>query len=229
MKKLFFVIALSLYSLTGFTQTNAQQIIAATEAVDATLPQINILIKQGEKGQAKALIGQALKQIVQIEADRKRLEQSGQMSDENLPSLAQLQETKRYLQNKANQLRFCVYIICEAQLFGEEFPSFCEETSSLLSENSFSFEEDEYDAEWIITVKAKTRTHKLQETGGMTTYYSFADANITIKKATTGKRICQKSVSEKGGSMHSYAQAGQQAYQLLAPVVSRTIMEQIEQ
>ena len=235
MRKLFFIL-LSVFSLNVFAQNNlqstqlVQQIIEQTDAVDATLPQINILIKKGEKGQAKALIEKTLKQVERIEADRKRLTQMGESDDAEVPSLAQLQETKRYLTNKANQLRYtAVYITCAANLFGEDYSAFCEKTNGLLTDFDVSFVESEENAEWVINVTATAREHTKNEQTGTTIYYAYADADLSIIKTATGKRVCQKRLSEKGGHFRSYDQAAQEAYKYLIPKISAIIKEQITQ
>ena len=208
----------------------AQQIIEQNDAVDATLPQINILIKKGEKGQAKALIDKTLKQVEQIEVDRKRLTQMGEEDDAEVPSLAQLQETKRYLTNKANQLRYtAVYITCAANLFGEDYVSFCEEINGALTDFDVSFVDDEESAEWVVSVTAKAREHTKNEQNGTTTYYAYADAEMEVVKTATGKRVCQKRLSEKGGHFRGYNQAAQEAYKYLVPKISAVIQEQMAQ
>lgn len=208
----------------------AQQIIEQNDAIDATLPQINILIKKGEKGQAKALIEKTLKQVEQIEIDRKRLTQMGETDDAEVPSLAQLQETKRYLTNKVNQLRYtAIYITCAANLFGEDYMSFCEEVIGALTDFDVSFVDDEESAEWVVSVTAKAREHTKQEMNGMTTYYAYADAELSIVKTATGKHVCQKRLSEKGGHFRDYDKAAQEAYKYLIPKITAVIKEQISQ
>lgn len=227
------IILLSALSLTLFAQSNqqlSQHIIEQNDAVDATLPQINILIKKGEKGQAKALIEKTLKQVEQIEIDRKRLTQMGDAEDAEVPSLAQLQETKRYLTNKAIQLRYTmVYVTCAANLFGEDYMSFCEEINSALTDFDVSFVDDEESAEWVVSVTAKAREHTKQEMNGTTTYYAYADAELAIVKTASGKRICQKRISEKGGHFRGYNYAAQEAYKFLVSKISAIIKEQITQ
>lgn len=232
MKKLLLIL-LSVLSLTLFAQSNqqlAQQIIEQNDAINAALLQINILIKQGEKGQAKALIEKTLKRVEQIEIDRKRLTQMGDADDAEVPSLAQLQETKRYLTNKANQLRYtAVYITCVANLFGEDYSAFCEEINGALTDVDVSFVDDEDSAEWVVSVTAKAREHTKNEMNGTTTYYAYADAELAIAKTASGKRVCQKRVSEKGGHFRGYDKAAQEAYKYLVPKVSAIIKEQIQQ
>lgn len=226
------IILLSALSLTAFAQTGsrqlAQQITTEVDAIDATLPQINILIKKGEKAQAKTLIEKTIRQIEAVEADYKRLGQMNDAENADVPSLAQLQETKRYLTNKANQLRYtAIYITCAANLFGEDYSTFCEEINSALTEFDVSFIEDEESAEWVVSVTAKAREHTKQEMNGMITYYAYADAELSIVKTATGKRVCQKRLSEKGGHFRGYDKAAQEAYKYLIPKITAVIKEQI--
>lgn len=228
-----FIILLSALSLTAFAQTDsrqlAQQITMEVDAIDATLPQINILIKKGEKAQAKTLIEKTIRQIEVVEASYKRLGQMSDAENADVPSLSQLQETKRYLTNKANQLRYtAIYITCAANLFGEDYSSFCEEINSALTEFDVSFVDDEESAEWVVSVMAKACEHTKQEMNGTTTYYAYADAELSIVKTATDKRVYQKRLSEKGGHFHSYDKAAREAYKHLIPRLSAAIKEQIE-
>ena len=230
MRKIFFIL-LSVFSLNVFAQSTqqlSQQIMAETDAVDATLPQINILIKKGEKGQAKALIEQTLNLLEIIEADRKRLTKMGETDDSEVPSLAQLEEIKRYLTDKANQLRYtAVYITCAANLFDEDYSAFCEGLKGALTDFDVSFVDDEEDAEWIISVTSKACELIKNDRDGTTIYYAYTDADLTIIKTATGKRVCQKRIREKGGHFHSYKQAAEEAYKYLLHQTSAIIREQI--
>jgi len=232
--KLFTFILLSALSLTAFAQTDsyqlAQQITTEVDAVDATLPQINILIKKGEKGQAKTLIEKTLRQIETIEADYKRLAQMNDAENADVPSLAQLQETKRYLTNKANQLRYTnVYVRCEAKLFDGEYTALMDDIQSALSENNVSFVDSANVSDWTITITAKAREYNKADFGGMSTYFVYVDAKTVIIKTATGKRLQENSVTEKGGSPFGFEQAAQEACKAIVPKISAIIKEQIAQ
>lgn len=231
MKKLFLIHIVAL-SLTAFAQTDshqlARQVTTEVDAVDATLPQINILIKKGEKGQAKTLIEKTLRQIEIIEADYKRLAQINEAENADVPSLAQLQETKHYLTNKANQLRYTnVYIRCEAKLFDGEYSTLLDDIQSILSENNVSFVDSANVSDWTITISAKAREYNKAEFGGTSTYFAYVDAKTVIVKTATGKRLQENSVTEKGGSPFGFEQAAQEAYKAIVPKISAIIQEQI--
>ena len=234
MKTKLLIIILSALSLTVFAQTDArqlaQQITAEVDAIDATLPQINILIKKGEKAQAKTLIEKTIRQIETVEADYKRLGQMSDAESADVPSLSQLQETKRYLINKSNQLRYTnVYISCEAKLFDGEYGALLDEVQSALSEENVSFVDSANVSDWTVTITAKAREYNKAEFGGMTTYFAYVDAKTVIVKTATGKRLQENSVTEKGGSPFGFEQAAQEAYKTIVPKITAVIKEQITQ
>ena len=228
------LILLSVLSMTVFAQTNsvqlAQQITTEVDAIEAILPQINILIKKGEKAQAKTLIEKTIRQIESVEASYKRLGQMNDAENADVPSLSQLQETKRYLTNKANQLRYTnVYISCEAKLFDGEYGALLDEVQSALSENNVSFVDSANVSDWTVTITAKAREYNKADFGGMSTYFAYVDAKTVIVKTATGKRLQENSVTEKGGSPFGFEQAAQEAYHKIAPKITAVIKEQIAQ
>ena len=232
MKKLFFILitALSLTTVAQNPQQLAREITTEVDAIDATLPQINILIKKGEKAQAKTLIEKTIRQIETVEADYKHLWQMNDAENADVPSLSQLQETKRYLTNKANQLRYTnVYIRCEAKLFDGEYGALLDEVQKTLSESDVSFVDSVPISDWTVTITAKAREYNKAEFGGMATYFAYVDAKTSIVKTASGKRLQENSVSEKGGSPFGFEQAAQEAYKTIAPKISAIIKEQIAQ
>ena len=232
--KLLTLVLLSVFWLTAVAQTDTQrqtrQITMEIDAVDAMLPQINMLVKKGEKGQAKEMIEKALQQIEKTERHLKQLGQLDDTADEDMPSIAQIQETKTYLTNKLNQLRYTnIYVSCTAQLFGNEYSALKDEILSALSENNVSFVESEDVSDWTVNVIASAREFSKAEFGGMSSYFSYVDAKTVIVKTATGKRLQEKSISEKGGSPFGYEQAAQEAYKQLSSQISAIIKERIQQ
>jgi len=235
--KRIFIILLSIFSLTAFAQIDDEkrvqqlfsQIIEGMDVIDTSLPQINILIKKGEKSQAKSIIEKSLKEIEKIEKDRIRLAQT-EITDDNIPSLAQIQETKSYLIYKLNQLQYtnlCIY--CEAKLFDSKYEIFKNELQGFLAENNCSFVEDVQQADWVITINASAREGNTITTGSFVTYFSYVDLKLSIDNKANGKRIYQNAFSEKGGHTHNYEQAARQAYKDISPKISTIIKEQIQQ
>lgn len=230
MKRLL-ILFLSILSLITLAQTDsrqlAQQITTEEDAVDASLPQINILIKKGEKAQAKTLIEKTLRQIETIEADYKRLAQMNDAENADVPSLAQLQETKRYLTNKANLLRYtCIYLQCDAQLTDGEYTALKDDILTSLSDENVSFVDNVGMGDWTVTITAKVNECKKAD---FDAYFSYISAKTVMKKASNGKRVLDKTLTEKGGSPFGFEQAAQEAYKAIAPKISAIIKEQIQQ
>jgi len=234
MRTKLFVILYAVFSLAIYSQTNnqqlARQIIEEKEAVDAALPQINVLIKKGEKAQAKGMTENALKQIEDLILSHKRLTQLEESELGEVPSLVDIQEIKLYLIKKLNQLRYTnIYIQCEAELFSNDYSLFCEEVRTHLSDESISFVESADASDWAITIQSKAREHNKSDFGNMSSYTAYVDVRIIVVKEANGKRIIDKTISEKGVSPFGFDQAAQDGYKKISPKISSIIREQIEQ
>ena len=239
-----FIIFLSTLSLSVFAQTlptdNAERAKLARQLtrsipmelgkIEGNMPQINVLIKKGEKVQAKAMVDEALQKIAKIEEDQQKLAQLDEDADEETLMIAEVQEAKRYLIEKANKLRNAIgiYITCDAKLFDSEYPTFLKELQGELSQLGISFVDSVNQADWSISIKATAREYNKVELGGAANYFAYADAQLTIDKIANGKRVYEDAISEKGGHTHNYDKAAREAYKYLAPRISAIIKEQIE-
>lgn len=228
MKKVF-IIFLSVLSLTAFAQTEQMlHQIAIDLAKVEDMSQINILAKKGEKAQAKALAEEALWQIEKIEADQKRLARMDETLDEKTLMIPETQETKRYLMNRLNQLRYTnIYIICDAKLFDSEYGALLGDIQGALSASDVSFVDSANVSDWSVTITAKAREHTKPDFGGITTYFAYVDAKTVIEKTASGKRLYDNTFTKKGGSPVSFEQAATEAYQHLAPEISAAIKKEI--
>ena len=226
-------LSLAVYAQTGGTGRSeplVKRINMETEAVDAMLPQINILIKKGEKAQAKEMIEKALKQTAQAEVLIKHLLQTDEAAAEEVPSLAQIQETRQYLTDKANRLRYTgVYLQCEAEMFESDYPVLEAEVRNGLNGSDVLFADSAGVSDWTVTVSARAREYRKNDFGGILSYFSYVDARTTIVKASTGKRVYDNTFTEKGGSPLGFVQAAEEAYLQIAPLISEAIKKQIEQ
>lgn len=190
--------------------------------IEGAMPQINMLIKKGEKVQARTMVEEALQQIVKIEKDQKTLALLDENADDEILMTAELAEAKRYLTEKANKLRNAIgiYITCDAKLFDTEFPVFLKELQGDLSSLGVSFVDSVEQADWKISVTANTREYNKVDLGGATNYFAYADARLTIDKLANDKRIYEDALSEKGGHTHNYDKAAREAYKHLATRMS---------
>ena len=198
--------------------------------IEGAMPQINILIKQGEKAQAKAMVEEAMQQIAKIEADQKTLALLDDTADEETLMTAEVAEVKRYLTDKANKLRNAIgiYITCDAKLFSKENTAFLKDLQGELAQLGVSFVDSVNQADWSISIQAKAREYNKVELGGAANYFIYVDAQITMDKIANGKRVLEDAMSEKGGHTFNYEQADLDAYKHLTPRLSAAIKAQIE-
>lgn len=198
--------------------------------IEGSMPQINMLIKKGEKVQARTMVEEALQQIAKIEADQKTLALLDETADDETLMTAEVAEAKRYLIDKANKLRNAIgiYITCDANLFDSEYPTFLKELQGELSQLGVSFVDSVEQADWKINIKATAREYNKVELGGAASYFAYADATLIIDKLANGKRVYEDAISEKGGHTHNYEKAAREAYKYLVPRISAIIKEQLE-
>lgn len=198
--------------------------------IEGALPQINILLKKGEKAQAREMVNEALQKLSKIEADQRTLAQIDETADEETLMLEQVQFLKQYLVNKANLLRnaIALYISCDAQLFDEDYPTFLKDIQGELSKQGVSFVDSIEQADWSITIKATSREHNVIKNGEFATYFAYVDAQLAIDKISNGKRIFEDAMSAKGGHTYNYDKAAREAYHDLVPMISAIIKEQIQ-
>lgn len=243
MKKLFILLFLSLpvISLAQTLPTDSlervkmvKQLIRSIPMelgkIEGEMPQINMLIKQGEKVQARTMVEQALQQIAKIEADQKTLAQLDETIDDETLMTAELTEAKRYLTEKANKLSNAigVYVTCDAKLFDADNTAFIKELQGQLSQLGVAFVDTKEQADWAIEITAKAREYNKVELGGATNYFVYVDAQLTMDKIANGKRVLEDAMSQKGGHPLNYEQAALEAYQQLLPRLTTAIKSQIE-
>ena len=198
--------------------------------IEGIMPQINILIKKGEKMQARTMVEDALQQIAKIEEDQKTLALLDETADDEILMTAEVAEAKRYLIDKATKLRNAIdiYITCDAQLFDAENTAFLKDLQGELSQLGVSFVDSVNQADWSINIQAQAREYNKIELGGAANYFVYVDATLTIDKLANNKRVFEDAMSEKGGHSFNYEQAALDAYKHLVPRLSATIKEQIE-
>ena len=63
--------------------------------IEGIMPQINILIKKGEKVQARTMVEEALQQIAKIEADQKTLALLDETVDDEILMTSEVADAKR--------------------------------------------------------------------------------------------------------------------------------------
>ena len=116
-----------------------------------------------------------------------------------------------------------ICLTCTTDLFGRPYPTLQNELKGKLAVGGCSFTDEPADADWIIQVDVSAREQNIAVLGGMTSYFAYADARITIDKGATSQRIYENEISVKGGHTQNYTQAAKTAYKDLSRQLSEII------
>lgn len=208
-----------------------KKITVGLTKVETSLDQIDQLLASGQKVQARSMAEKTLPQFYEIDEAQKTLAAVDENADEE--SL-QLQET-RTLQHRLTGIiadlkhGINIYLECTADMFGTNYSALKSEIQGELSKLGCTFVNSPTESDWAIYVKAPARQYNKADFGGVSSYFSYVDATITIDKTSTGQRIFEDQISEKGGHTHNFEQAARQAYKDISPKISAIIKQQIQQ
>ena len=199
--------------------------------IETSLDQVDQLVANGQKMQARDLTAKTLPQFAEVDEAQKTLVAVDENADEE--SL-QLQET-RTLQSRLTgliaQLKhgINIYFECTADLFGKNYTALKAEIQGELSKLGCTFVNSANESDWAIYVTAPAREYRKTDYESNSSYFSYVDANIIVDKTTTGQRIFEDQISEKGGHTMNYEQAARDAYKQISPKISAIIKQQIMQ
>lgn len=208
-----------------------KKITVGLTKIETSLDQIDQLIATGQKIQARELAQKTLPQFYEIDETQKILAAVDENADEET---LQLQET-RTLQHRLTDIianlknGINIYLICNAYMFGQTYNALKGEIQGALSPMGCTFVRNTQEADWIITVTATAREYNKSDFGGVSSYFAYVDAKISIEKGATDQRVYEDAISEKGGHTHNYEQAARTAYKDISPKISKIIKEQIQQ
>ena len=146
----------------------------------------------------------------------------------------QLQETRtlqRRLISIVTQLKngINIYISVNADMFGTKYTALKSEIQGELSKTGCNFVSSATQSDWAVYVNAPSRQCNKAVFGGTSTYFVYVDANIVVEKTSTGQRIYENQISEKGGHTHNFEQAARAAYKEISPKISKIVLQQIQQ
>ena len=208
-----------------------KKITVGLTKIETSLDQIDQLISTGQKLQARELAQKTLPQFYEIDETQKILAAVDENADEET---LQLQET-RALQHRLTGViadlknGINIYLICNAYMFGQTYNALKGEIQGALSPMGCTFVRSGSEADWVITIAATAREYNKSDFGGVSSYFAYVDAKISIEKGATGQRVYEDAISEKGGHTHNYEQAARTAYKDISPKISKIIKEQIQQ
>ena len=206
-----------------------KKITVALAKIETTLEQTDQLIADGQKMQARDMAAKCLPLLMEVDETQKLLAAVDVNADRESLQLDETQVLQKRLTNVANQLKngINIYIACTADIFGPNYAALKGEIQGKLSKIGCTFLENTAQADWAISIKASARKYSKDERDGLSTYFCYADATMTVDKKLTGQRIYESKISEKGGHTFDYEHAAVDAYKYLAVKLIGIIQEQI--
>ncbi len=208
-----------------------RRIGANNAKIEVEIETIEAMIERGDKIQAKNSLPKIQALIEDIENDQ-RIMLSIEVSapDEDM-SVEETNRLKKRYQSLTADLKngINIYLICNAYMFGQAYNALKGEIQGSLSPMGCTFVRSSNEADWVITVTSTAREYNKSDWGGVSSYFAYVDAKISIDKRATGQRIYEDAISEKGSHTHNYEQAARTAYKNISPKISKIIKEQIQQ
>lgn len=225
------VVAFAYVKKSTLIRQMEKKITVSITKVETALDQVNEMINQGQKMQARESIKRLVPLFQELEQAQRILIAVDPMSDEESLQLAETKQLSQRYTRMAADLRngINIYLTCTAKLFSANFPTLKAEIQGELSKLGVSFVSNAAQADWIVTVNAAAREYNSMAFGSTTTYFAYVDINIAIEKKATGQRIYENEISEKGGHTKNFDYAAREAYKTLTPQVSAIIKEHIQQ
>lgn len=208
-----------------------KQITMALTRIETQLDNIDELINNGQKVEARSRLTPIIKDFLPVEQTQELLLAVDVNADaESL----QMEETKALQQRYAKMqsaLKNGIYVTlyCTSSLFDGSYDALPNIIKGDLSLIGCTFTEIEAEADWIVTITSSAREYTKNSLGNTTNYYSYVDSQIDIKKAKTGQIIYTDEFSIKGGDTRNYVLAAKVAYREIAPRLSEAIKERIQQ
>lgn len=208
-----------------------KKITVGLTKIETSLDQVDQLVANGQKLQAREIAEKTLPQFYEIDEAQKLLAAVDENADEESLQLQETRTLQRRLTGLVAQLKngLNIFFSCHAYMLGANYNALKSEIQGELSKLGTTFVPSAEQSDWAIYVTATAREYNKADFGNVSTYFVYVDAKIIIEKTTTGQRTYEDQISEKGGHTHGYEQAARDAYQHISPRISTIIREKIQQ
>lgn len=207
-----------------------KRITVNTTKIEMELATVSNMVANGNKSEAKQQLTTINTLFSDIENDQKvMLAIDGTLEDEDI-ALSEINELRKQYQQWQNELKngIAIYLVCQADLFGQKFPTLENTLKGELSKLGCSFVSSAEVADWAIYVTANTREYNSSAIGEYTTYFSYVDATIAIDKIALNQRIYEDAISQKGGHMRDYTEAARDGYKQITPKLAELLDKYIK-
>lgn len=208
-----------------------KKIIVGLTKIETSLDQIDQLVANGQKLQARDLAEKTVPQFFDTDEAQKLLAAVDDTADEESLQLQETRTLQHRLTDHIAQLKngINIYLSCKALMFGQNYTTLKGELQGELSKIGCTFMPGASGSDWQIYVTCTAREYNTVNIADMKQYFVYVDAQIIVEKTTTGQRIYENSISEKGGHTLGYEQAARQAYRDISPRISAILKAQIQQ
>lgn len=209
-----------------------KKITVCLTKIETSLDQIDQLIGNGQKLQARDLAQKTLPQFAEVDEAQKLLAAVDENADEESLQLQETRNLQRRLIDFIAQLKngINVYISCRASMFGQNYSALKGEIEGALSPLGCTFVSSADQSDWAIYITASAREYNKIGEGNDAQYVVYIDTKLSIDKTTTGQRIYEEQLKpEKGMWTLSYEQAARDGYRQIAQKLSNLIKQQIQQ
>lgn len=198
--------------------------------IETALDQIDQLVSNGQKMQARDIATKTLPQFKEVDEAQKLLAAVDENADEETLQLQDTRNLQRRLIDFITQLKngINVYISCNASMFGQNYSALKGEIEGALNPLGCTFVSSADQSDWAIYITASAREYNKIGEGNNVQYVVYIDTKLSIDKTLTGQRIYKEQLPpQKGMWTLSYEQAARDGYRQIAPKLSDIIKKQI--
>lgn len=207
-----------------------RRLITGITKVELALENVDRLKNEGRKLEARKMVEEGMRLFDDIEQTQALL-----LSIDNDGSTdLQLSETfalKQSMTDRMAELQHGIAICLQVKAYcdKEPYPYLEKQLQGTLNSLGCHFTNDTAEAEWIVSVDAKTREYQHMFFGNADVYTSYMDAQVSIFKVNTGQRVYEDLVTVKGSHTLNFNEAAREAYKggskKLGIVITQTIAQ----
>ena len=198
---------------------------------EGLLPLIEQQTVVGNKREACVIAKNGVQLLNKVEEIQNLLIIVDNTVDTEILQLKQTRELQQYFAKLIADLKkgTAIYISCVANLFEMIYSGLKDDIQNELSCDEYYFVDNLEQSDWAIDVICTAREYSTTTYGGVTTYFTYVDAQISINKSATNKQVYKGKISEKGSHLQNFEQAAYDAYKQISSAISEIVKKQIQQ
>ena len=210
-----------------------KKITVGLTKIETSMDQIDQLVANGQKLQARELAEKTIPQFIEIDETQKLLAAVDENADEESLQLQETRTLQHRLTGLVAQLKhgLNIFLSCHAYMFGQNYNALKGEIEGELSKMGVTFVTNAAQSDWAIYVTSSAREYNIIGEGKDAQYVVYIDAKVSIDKTITSQRVYEEQLApEKGVWTFSYVEAARHdGYKEITPKIIKIIKEQIQQ